>query len=189
MLILNLGGPGILHERRAGLSIPSPSIRSPACRRISPAFPVNSALPADPAGGRSQPERFRLHQRLLQARSVPGEFSGKIGRNSYSLNGDYADGDSARSSAGRTVGTASATLGRDLTRHLHVSAAKPHYSRVERDSGAVNMAGKLESETKSAAGRIDYRLGPTVYTSLRYVYLQRAISPRSPTARTRSCSA
>ena len=96
--------------------------------------------------------------------------AGQMGRNSYSISGDYQK---YMSILGNSYSwDANVTLSRDLTRRLKVSAegAYDKVSGAPQGFGLENIAG----DTKSAGARADYRLGPTVTLSLRYAYLWRS---------------
>lgn len=94
---------------------------------------------------------------------------GSIGRNSYSVTSTYEKRVSALGKAQSWGGGAS--LSRRLNPHLSVSV-EAHYDRVKGTEEVFSLA-LLDSRTVSGKAQVNYRLGPTVTASLRYVYLSR----------------
>lgn len=94
---------------------------------------------------------------------------GSIGRNSYSVTSSYEKRVSALGKAQNWGGGAS--LSRRLNPHLSVSV-EARYDRVKGTEEVFSLAA-LDSRTVSGKAQANYRLGPTVTASLRYVYLQR----------------
>lgn len=94
---------------------------------------------------------------------------GAIGRNSYSVTSSYEKRVSALGQA--QVWGAGAALSRRLNPHLSVSV-EARYDKVKGTEEVFSLMA-LSSRTISGKAQANYRLGPTVTASLRYVYLQR----------------
>lgn len=94
---------------------------------------------------------------------------GSIGRNSYSVTATYEKRKSELGKANSWGGGAS--LSRRLSPHLSVTV-EANYERVKGTEEVFSLAA-LDAKTVSGKAQANYRLGPTVTASLRYVYLQR----------------
>lgn len=93
--------------------------------------------------------------------------NGAFGRTFYNVRGVYEH----RHGAGISGDSwqTDALIGRRLMPQLQASA-QISYNKTQYDPGFTTQT---HSETTSAAARIDYRLGPSVTTGLKYIYINR----------------
>lgn len=111
---------------------------------------------------------FGLTNQAFTRDSFQAGINGTFGRNFYNVRGSY-EYRHATGLAGESWQT-DALIGRRLMPRLQASA-QISYNKTQYDPG---FAAQTNSETTSGSARVDYQLGPTVTTGLKYIHINRA---------------
>jgi uncharacterized protein (PEP-CTERM system associated) len=94
--------------------------------------------------------------------------NGSFGRNFYNVRGSYEHRD-ANGLSGNSY-QADALIGRRVTPRVQASA-QISYNKTRNDPG---VAAQSDSETTAGSVRVDYRLGPTITTGIKYIHMNRS---------------
>lgn len=113
--------------------------------------------------------RFDVTNQAFKRDIVRVGIRGKLGRNFYSVTGDYERRRAEDDFGGETWGVGG-LIGRDITPRLQASV-NAGYNRTKSD--AILSLSFRDAKTTSAGARLDYELSRTVRTSLRYAHIHR----------------